>query len=145
MKPLRYCIINEHCCVLRYIFISHWLWCSTASFCTRTHTTQSTLPSDWLMLFPSQIFSHIHTQILNNRNSSHIPTYEAGTHRVFQNVGIWNSARRSSHKKAHNKIRTVGSITQYSCCVASHLLFRTTPSTHSGRLTNTRHLEQLCR
>jgi hypothetical protein len=42
----------------------------------------------WLRLFLSHTFSHMDTPTFSNVVILHLPVYEDGTDRVFQNVGI---------------------------------------------------------
>ena len=145
-KPPRYCTTNEHSYVLMiYTHIAFVVVLPGVFLYSNSHS-QSTAHSNWLRLFSSRTFP-IHTPQHSQHQYLFTPSHlwRWNTHSAPKRRHIQFSRRKISHNKAHNKIRTVGSITQYSCCVASHLLFRTTPSTHSGRLTKTRHLEQLCR
>ena len=73
--------------------------------------------------FKPNPFPYTHPNILNPSNSSHLATYEDGTHTLYRNVGIHNSATAQLPIRMHttkyeqlDRSRSTAAASRHTCC-----------------------------
>jgi len=128
MYCILYCTTNEHSCVFM-IYVHITLVVVLPGLFLYSNPHHPVHPTFRLAqaIFKPNPFPYTHPNILNTSTSSHLPAYEDGTHTVYRNVGINNSAAAQfpirKHTTKHDQLdrsRSTAAASRHTCCSERH-------------------------